>query len=343
MRLQKLRIFVNKIVIRVDGNSQIGLGHIYRGIALAEMLKDEFDVCFVTKPDSTITPITDLGFSYKFLPEIAYLDEPEWLKQNIDQNAIIICDGYEFKSKYQKKIKQEGFKLVYVDDLVEYHMYADLIINHSPGIKKEDYKVESYTQFALGLDYAILRPAFLEAAKQKREITKIDTAFVCFGGSDVYDLTLKATKALLGAISIKKINIVVGSAYEHKELFNLSKLNNQINIYKNLSEKDLLEVMKESDIAIVPSSTILFELCSVKCIIISGYYADNQKIIYKEFLKREVFIGAGNFDKLNTSFINDVITEINISDRINVQEELFNSGIRSRMIYIFKNIQSDKK
>ncbi len=32
-----------KVIIRVDGNSDIGLGHIYRGIALPEMLKNEFD------------------------------------------------------------------------------------------------------------------------------------------------------------------------------------------------------------------------------------------------------------------------------------------------------------
>jgi UDP-2,4-diacetamido-2,4,6-trideoxy-beta-L-altropyranose hydrolase len=36
-----------KIILRVDGNSNMGLGHIYRGIALAEMLKDEFEVLFV--------------------------------------------------------------------------------------------------------------------------------------------------------------------------------------------------------------------------------------------------------------------------------------------------------
>ena len=30
-----------KVIIRVDGNTNIGLGHVYRGIALAEMLKEE--------------------------------------------------------------------------------------------------------------------------------------------------------------------------------------------------------------------------------------------------------------------------------------------------------------
>ncbi len=294
-----------KVIIRVDGNPNIGLGHIYRGIALAEMLKDEFDVCFITKPDSTITPITDVDFNYKFLPKIAYLDEPRWLKQNINNEAIIVCDGYEFKSEYQKQIKQNGFKLVYVDDLVEYHMYADLVINHSPGIKKEDYKAEFYTQFALGLDYAILRPSFLKAAKQKRTITKIDTAFVCFGGADYKDYTLLTTKVLLGIKKIKKINIVLGNNYNHKLIYDIK--NKKIKIYKNLQELDLINIMKMSDIAIVPNSTIMLELLALKINIISGYYVENQKIPYDNFIANNIIVGIGNFDKLSSKKIENLI------------------------------------
>ena len=213
-----------KVAIRVDGNSSIGLGHIYRGIALAEMLKDEFIIQFVTKPDSTLSPIIDAGFDYLFLPEnISFPDESLWFGDNISKDSIIILDGYGFKSEYQKTVKQQGYKLVYIDDLVQYHMYADLVINHSPGIKPEDYSAEPYTKFALGLNYAMLRPAFLEAAKQKRVIDKIDTAFVCFGGSDIHDFTLKVTEVLLQTDQIKKINVVIGAAYRHKHIFDLQK------------------------------------------------------------------------------------------------------------------------
>ncbi len=35
------------VYFRAEGNSQIGLGHIYRCLALAEYLKDEFNLHFV--------------------------------------------------------------------------------------------------------------------------------------------------------------------------------------------------------------------------------------------------------------------------------------------------------
>ena len=38
-----------KIYIRADGNSGIGLGHVIRSLALAEMLKEDFNCIFATR------------------------------------------------------------------------------------------------------------------------------------------------------------------------------------------------------------------------------------------------------------------------------------------------------
>ena len=47
-------------------------------------------------------------------------------------------------------------------------MYADVVINHSPYIQETHYKKEPYTKLVLGTKYALLRPLFLEEAKQDR-------------------------------------------------------------------------------------------------------------------------------------------------------------------------------
>ena len=71
---------MSQILFRVDGNSDIGLGHIYRTLALAEILKDRFDIEFVTKSNSTISPINDSRFNYIFIPEeISFDKEPYWI------------------------------------------------------------------------------------------------------------------------------------------------------------------------------------------------------------------------------------------------------------------------
>ena len=40
------------IIIRADGGSSIGMGHVVRSLALAEMLKSEFDIYFAIQNPS---------------------------------------------------------------------------------------------------------------------------------------------------------------------------------------------------------------------------------------------------------------------------------------------------
>ena len=329
-----------QIIIRVDGNPQIGLGHIYRGIALAEMLKDEFEISFLTKKNTTVSPINDAGFKYKYLPDITTIDEPAWLKQNVDNKSIIICDGYEFKSEYQKQIKQCGFKLVFIDDLSAWHMYADIVINHSPGVKKSDYSRESYTKLALGFDYAILRPAFLKAVEKGRVIKQIHTAFICFGGADIYDLSFRATTLFLQLNEIKRINILLGASYIHKKIFDLKKVGKEIVFYKNLSDQQIVKVILNSDLGIVPSSSILYEVCAVNLPVASGYYVENQKSIYHGALTHKCIYPLGDIKKLDYHKIFSFVSEIkmNFNRQLQYQKQVLNINIKSRILDLFINL-----
>ncbi len=297
------------IVIRVDGNSKIGLGHIYRGIALAEMLKDEFELSFVTKADTTIIPIKEAGFCYSLLPDgIVYNDEPRWLKQNTNAN-IIICDGYEFKSEYQKQIKQQGFKLVYVDDLAAFHMYADVVINHSLGVKESDYSAEPYTRFALGLDYALLRQSFINFDKKLKEISnKVETVFVSFGGADPNDFTYRTVKQLLNIHNLKTINIVLGSAYSHKNIFTLES--EKIKIYQNIGETQMFDIMSSSDLAVIPASTVSIELAALGVPMIIGYYTYNQQRVYEGLIVEHVAYPLGDFNQLNFDNLQKYVSKL---------------------------------
>ncbi len=180
-------------------------------------------------------------------------------------------------------------------------MYADVVINHSPHLKEKDFISEIHTKFALGTDYALLRPNFLKAAKENRKNKKIDTVFVCFGGADKFDLTKTTTEVLLKLKNIKRINIVLGAAYEREPIFKLREKNSdRICIYKNLSEIELIKVMKSCNFAIVPCSTILFELFCLKIPIYSGFFVDNQEKAYYAFKKNNVIYGDGNLTEINS-------------------------------------------
>lgn len=301
-----------KLLLRADGNSEIGLGHLYRMFALYEMYKSTNECFILTSNSSSLNIIPD-DYRVEILPfEVSLNAEAQWIKNMFGDNYIIIADGYQFDSMYQKRIKEQGFKLIFIDDLENQHMYADIVINHSPSAKAENYKTEKYTKLALGTKYAILRPLFLEAAKKSNKIIihVLDIAFVCFGGVDKNDLTVKVVKALLQIQQIKKINVVLGGSNTNKNIYRLEKCTSKVHIYKNLSEYQLLSVMQESNIAIVPSSTVLFELLTIKMPILTGYCADNQKRFYYYLHKNNIVRGIGNFNKASSSSIKNKLLSI---------------------------------
>jgi len=290
-----------KIIFRADGNSIVGLGHLYRLFSLVEAIKDSFQFSFLTKESSTLS-IIPKEYKTLFIPDsVSIEDEPIWLAKKFNSlDNIIIADGYQFNSKYQESIKKIGYKLIYIDDLVKDYMYADLVINHSPHVKKTDFKSEPYTKFALGMDFAILRPKFLEKTKEERFTSLGTDVFINFGGADSFGNTLKVTKALLDIEGAGKIHIVLGAAFRDKELFEIVKKNAaKIHIYRNLSEIELIHVMEECSFAIVPSSTILFELFCIRMPIYSGYFVENQKKAFQCFKENELVYGIGDFNSLS--------------------------------------------
>ncbi|MCX2837914.1 UDP-2,4-diacetamido-2,4,6-trideoxy-beta-L-altropyranose hydrolase [Salinimicrobium sp. MT39] len=289
---------VNKILFRVDGNSSIGHGHLMRCYALAEMLKSRFTVDFFCKevPNSLLN-----AFKQKNLAVNIISIEDEFLEV-LNGDGIVVLDHYGLDTAFQKIIKEKGNKLVCIDDLHEKEFYADLIINHAPGILPSDYKAQSYTQYALGIEYAMLRPEFLKLARQKEKKTNLSKkgVFVCFGGSDPEDLTRRSLDILIDIKLFDEIKIVTGSAYSNYGLlvdYISSKKDDKIFLYQNLQAEAMIAVMKSCSHALVPASGILLEVMALGLIPVAGMYINNQQFIYENYKAINAFADAGNFEE----------------------------------------------
>lgn len=325
-----------KILFRADGTAKTGLGHLYRLFALVEIYKEQFDFVFLTK-ESSVLSIIPSDYTLEIIPkEIDINEEPYWINQNFSHNDyIIISDGYQFISAYQKKTKQLGYFLVYIDDLAVEHMYADIVVNHSPHVIMETFNNEPYTVFGLGADYAILRPSFLASAKQEKKASIIDTAFVCYGGSDYFDFTFKTVEALLKTEKIKKINVVVGGAYNHNEIYEIANKFNKIEVYKNLNEQALNNLMNKSNISFVSASTILYEVITVKMPTFTGFFVQNQIDFYNGIKAKEVFFGMGDLRNFNFNMLPskiEALTETIIGNQIKNQKSIIDGEQKNRFL-----------
>lgn len=325
-----------KILFRADGTAESGLGHLYRLFALVEIYKEQFDFVFLTKKSSVLS-IIPRNYTLKIIPEeIDISEEPFWINKKFSHNEyIIISDGYQFTSTYQKTIKELGYFLIYIDDLAKEHMYADIVVNHSPNVNKKTFTSEPYTFFGLGADYAILRPSFLASAKQEKKPSNIDTAFVCYGGSDYFDFTFKTVQAILNIEKIKKINVVVGGAYSHKQIYEIANKIKKIEVHKNLNEKTLNNLMHKSNISFVSASTILYEVITVKMLTYTGFFVQNQIDFYNGIKTKEVFFGMEdlrnfNFDTLPNKI--EALTKKEIGNQINNQKSIIDGEQKKRFL-----------
>ena len=288
-----------KVFIRVDGGLQLGLGHLVRCVALGHMVQEEYEVHFFSKeiPEKFADQITSAGFHFTKINS-----EEDFLKIS-GKAEIVVLDLLNLTPAIQKEIKNNGSKVVVVDDLHSGKFSADLIINHAPGIIASDYDADYTCQFALGLDFALLRPGFLKEASSKlKASTNLENLFICFGGSDSLNLTRRSLEVALSHPFFKSINVVVGNSYSSLEdLKRFSALHDKVHIYHNIREEEMIKVMRDSGLAIVPASGVLLEALTMGLSAISGMYVPNQKFFYQNYKKKNLIIDANNFSKVAIS------------------------------------------
>lgn len=284
-----------ELYIRTDGNEHIGLGHLIRCSALGHMLKDDFNITFFCKsiPESLKKEFEQYDF------KVSRITREKDFLVSISDDKVVVLDGYNFNTEYQKRIKTKGCKLVCIDDLHNQEFVADLIINHTPGITPKDYNAQPYTSFALGLDYVLLRPSFLKQARRQKRIENIKTLLISFGGADPKSLTKETLRVAIDYNTFRKIIVVMGASFKgDHEFMMLLKKDDRIDYRHELDEQEMSNAMGEADLAILPASGVLYEALAAGCYVISGHYTSNQNLFYENLKKMGLFYDAGNFDEL---------------------------------------------
>ena len=158
---------------------------------------------------------------------------------------------------------------------------------------------------------------------------KLSVVIPCYNESEsLRDLTNSIDKFISDEIEF----ILVNNGSTDDTLIEFEKLC----LHKNLSEANLLKVMKQCNFAIAPASTICYELCCVKMPILSGYFVDNQELIYKGFSRENAIFKGGDFNGFSCKDFSTLIEEIlaieNYEPYLTNQSRLFDSQIKSRFL-----------
>jgi UDP-2,4-diacetamido-2,4,6-trideoxy-beta-L-altropyranose hydrolase len=257
-----------RLLLRADGNSHIGLGHVMRLLALAEILRKEAAECLflLREPqDELRQQLAEASCAVVEVPVQPLPEEAAWLVRHVLRATdVLVLDGYSFTYSYQHTIRGAVARLIYLDDLHSFPLAADLVLNPAGGINLGHYEMrQPGARLLVGPAYAPLRAAFREAALQPASQASPDIILVCLGGADPTHQTRLVAAALLALPSVQLVHAVVGSAYlEWEDLRAWAAQQARLVLHHNLSAPDLVALMRTCGVAVCSPSTVSYEYCA---------------------------------------------------------------------------------
>ena len=285
---------IPKIYFRADADAKIGYGHFVRTLALADMLKNDFDCTFFTaEPTVYQKAEVEKVCELKSLPH----DDRKFesFLELLTGNEIVFLDNYFFTPEYEKAIKEKGCKLVVLAPSKPHH-YADIVINF---VDKElsNYSVESYTKVVAGLEWSILREAF----RKPMTVTKRqkDSVVISFGGTDQFSLTEKVVEAL--GYQEYQLSVICTNRVSKERRVALT--DKGMTVFTDISAEAVANLFEQTEYAILSSSTVCLEAISRGANVLAGYYVDNQVNYYNVLMNENCITGLGDL-LVDNSFAN---------------------------------------
>ncbi|MCK4642796.1 UDP-2,4-diacetamido-2,4,6-trideoxy-beta-L-altropyranose hydrolase [bacterium] len=241
-----------QILINLIGKRSTGLGHIYRGLILADELVDH-NVLF-TIPKNHKEGIEKLRSSNYPLEIFENSQSLGRILADFSPD-IIINDTLDTNLKEMKLLKRHSKLTVSFEDMGPGSKAADLVIN---ALYETPHPAGNHFS---GRKYYCLRND-LRIIPRRPFAKKIDNILVTFGGVDEAGLTSKTLDALCRLNIQAEINVVLGLGFKgSKELEKTYANKSKVNIYRDV--KNMGEFMGKADLGITSAGRTVYEFSSL--------------------------------------------------------------------------------
>ena len=323
----------NTIFIRADSGTKIGYGHFIRCIALADTLKKNFKINFISRSleGSLISDIQDKGFGiFRFYSNSEKINEKNdaqktisLIKKHSGQKNILIIDNYQLSKKWETYVKPFVHKLIVIDDLPNRSHNCDLLIDQNLHTKVNGlYKglIPSNCIKLIGPKFSMIRKEFRMMRKSVKPRTfPIKKILVSFGGSDIENQTLVALNSIKKMNGKINVDVVVGKANKCKKTLKIfCNKNKHFTYYEQID--NIADLMLSSDLSIGSSGSTTWERCSLGLPAIVSISSNDQRDIANSLSRKKCIINLGDVKKLKESSYINVITNLKKNDLRNMSK-----------------------
>jgi spore coat polysaccharide biosynthesis predicted glycosyltransferase SpsG/CMP-N-acetylneuraminic acid synthetase len=253
-----------RVLFRVDGGRDLGMGHVYRSLAIAEALRasSRADVAFLMKAEhgEAIVTVSRGGYAVR----VAADEQPETFVEHVRDFApeIVINDLHSptREAAYLRALSHLGATTVNLvdtpQDLESTEHYEQVIVSVMHEAR------ETPEGFYAGPKYAILREHFHGREKDLRQ--RPGMVLLTFGGSDPQELTLKAARALRGLDPRVEVVAVAGPAFSCRAAFEALQgtLERRVPLI-NEAGGHIADLMLEADLVLCSGGMSVYEIAAL--------------------------------------------------------------------------------
>lgn len=225
-----------RIVFVVSGYKEIGMGHVYNVLSLAnEILNHDLVFLVDSKSQLAFDKIAENNYQVHIQKELDLVDSIRSLSPD-----IVINDRLDTEASEMLRIKEFASAVINFEDLGDGAQHANLVFN---AMYPE--KVELPNHY-FGLEYFILRDEFLFSETHQVR-PNVSSVLLCFGGVDPSNFTARVLDILKRNENTRsmEIKVIVGMGYGEFESLKaqypeLEIVNNVSNISDYIAAADLV-------------------------------------------------------------------------------------------------------
>lgn len=296
-----------KIIIRANGGTTVGMGHLMRCSVLADQLRKFATVVFVCEKRDEFISGTKFLINKNY--QVITLETETFLEKLCKiRGDAIITDCYDVNENYFNMIKDAFPVSGYIDDTNLLRFNVDFILNQNIYATKLNYDVPEGTTMLLGSDYLLLRDEF-NNIPPKITANEIENVLITLGGADNDNLTEKLIKTVTTRYPNLILHVVIGPSFIHAD--KLDELASKKVLLYNSPK--MANLMLKMDIAISACGSTIYELACCGVPTIGIVVADNQRLVAETMDDLGLLKYAHNIDNI-TKIISDL--NYNLRDKM---------------------------
>lgn len=300
------------IAFITNGSIEIGMGHIYRCLNLANKFNND-EIFFYCHKNHHLGIEKIKSLNYRL---VIYDNETVLINYLIeDKIDIVINDFLNTDIEYMKKLKENNFFIINFEDTSLATNYANIVIN-----ALYEWSNTTLSNSYFGYKYEVLREDIYLYDIKRTISSDIKNLLIGFGGTDINNATLKVLKSIQELNLQCTITLILGIGYQHeKELYDyINEIKNKefINIIKDV--KFISDYIYKSDLVISGNGRMVYEIVAlgIPLIVIS----QNEREMSHIFPK--ICKGISYLGYVNNVNENDIKETVALLSQKNIRETM---------------------